>query len=189
VRSIRVAPSAVLLRAANREERDAIIRLMFVAYEEFEPFLTPENWALMMTNISRVVQEAREGDLLVAEIGGGIGGSVTYYPPGPKDYTRVPPEWAVIRILAVHPAWRRRGVARMLTDECLRRAREDQAPFVGLHTSELMHAARTMYEQFGFRRQRDFTHLGVGFTIYALAMQPSVPTLGAHAAAPEADRP
>ena len=184
-----MTPSAVLLRAANRDERDAIIRLMFDAYREFEPFLTPENWALMMANISRVVQEARQGDLLVAHVGGTIGGSITYYPPGPKDYTRVPPEWAVIRILAVHPAWRRRGVARMLTDECLRRAREDQAPFVGLHTSELMHAARTMYEQRGFRRQSDFTHLGVGFTIYALAMQLPAPTLGTRKAAPEEDRP
>lgn len=179
---------AVILRAANRDERDVIIRLMFDAYEEFEPFLTPDNWAQMMTNISRVVQDAREGDLLVAEISGEIGGSVTYYPPGPKDYTRVPPEWAVIRTLAVHPTWRRRGVARMLTDECLRRAREDQAPFVGLHTMELMHAARRMYEEIGFREQSEFTHLGVRFFVYALPLPPPAESLGARTASAEDDR-
>lgn len=179
---------AVLVRAANRDERDIIIRLMFDAYEEFEPFLAPENWTQMMTNISRVVQDARDGDLLVAEVSGSIEGSVTYYPPGPKDYTRVPPEWAVVRTLAVRPAWRRRGIARILTDECLRRAREDHAPFVGLHTSELMHAARTMYEEIGFQRQNEFTHLGVGFVIYALALSLPGERLGAHTAA-EGDRP
>lgn len=182
-------PSAVLLRTAKRDERDAILRLMFDAYEEFRPFLTPENWAQMMTNLSRVIHDAREGELLVAETGGSIGGTVTYYSPGPKDYTRVPPEWAVIRALAVHPAGRRRGIARMLTDECLRRAREDQAPFVGLHTSELMHAARAMYEQLGFLPQSDFTHLGVGFTIYALALQPPPPHWGARTPPSDDDRP
>lgn len=179
---------AVIFRAASRAERDVVIRLQFDAYEEFKPFLTPDNWAQMMTNISRVVQDAREGDLLVAEINGEIRGTVTYYPPGPKDYTRVPPEWAVIRVLAVQPAWRRSGIARRLTEECLRRAREDRAPFVGLHTSELMHAARTMYEQLGFRRQSEFSHLGVRFFVYALALPPPAAGSADPKGRPQGDR-
>lgn len=165
-------PVGVLLRAAKGDERDGVIRLMFSAYDEFKPFLTPENWQTMMFNLTRVIQDAREGELLVAEVFGELAGTVTYYSPGPKDYTRVPAEWAVIRALGVQPAWRRRGIARLLTDECLRRAHEDRAPTVGLHTSVLMHAARRMYEDLGFVPQSEFTHLGVGFTVYALSLHP-----------------
>jgi ribosomal protein S18 acetylase RimI-like enzyme len=163
--------SVALLRRARQDDRQAIMRLMVAAYEEFEPSLTPANWAQMMTNLERVVMTAGEDSLLVAETDGRLAGTVTYYPPGPKDYNRVPPEWSVIRALAVHPACRRSGVARMLTEECLRRARDDRAPFVGLHTSELMVAARTMYEGMGFQEQHTFTHLEISFSIYALALE------------------
>jgi GNAT superfamily N-acetyltransferase len=158
------------LRLARQDDRRAIAQLMVAAYEEFEASLTPANWALMMTNLERVVTSAGEGSLLVAEVDGRVGGTVTYYPPGPKDYNRVPLEWAVIRALAVHPACRRCGTARRLTEECLRRARQDHAPFVGLHTSELMVAARAMYEEMGFREQNEFTHLDISFSVYALAL-------------------
>jgi ribosomal protein S18 acetylase RimI-like enzyme len=79
----------------------------------------------------------------------------------------------VIRALAVHPACRRGGVGRVLTEECLWRARQDQAAWVGLHTSELMTAARTMYEAMGFREQHTFTHLDISFSVYALALEES----------------
>lgn len=165
-----VMPSVALLRPARQDDRKAIGRLMADAYGEFEAFLTPGNWAQMMTNLARVVMEAGDDQLLVAEVDGRLAGTVTYYPPGPKDYNRVPSEWAVVRALAVHPACRRGGLARMLTEECLRRARQDHAPFVGLHTAELMVAARAMYEGMGFRLQHTFTHLDISFSIYALAL-------------------
>ncbi len=159
-----------VVRLAGDGDRPAILRLMVDAYEEFEPALTPANWSQMINNLVRVVMTAGEPNLLVAETEGRLAGTVTYYPPGPKDYNRVPPEWAVIRALAVHPTCRGLGVARRLTEECLRRAREDQARWVGLHTSELMVAARTMYEAMGFRQQQSFKHLDISFSVYGLAL-------------------
>jgi GNAT superfamily N-acetyltransferase len=166
-----VTASTPAVRLARRDDRPAILRLIVDAYQEFEPSLTPANWALMMTNLERVILSAGKGNLLVADSCGRLAGTVTYYPPGPKDYNRVPAEWAVIRALAVHPACRRGGVGRLLTEECLRRARADQAGWAGLHTSELMVGARTMYEAMGFREQHTFTHLDISFSVYALALE------------------
>ena len=59
-------------------------------------------------------------------------------------------------------------MARALTDECPARARADRAPAVGLHTAEMMTAARTLYERAGFVHHEDFTHLDIGFSIYRL---------------------
>lgn len=166
----RTPRQAVEIRVAPPAEIPAVSRLVEAAYAEFEPYLTPANWARMTGNIARVVDAGGPGELLVAHLGGRLAGTVTYLPPGPKDYHRVPQDWAVIRVLAVDPALRGHGVARALTDECLSRARADRAPAVGLHTAEMMTAARTLYERAGFVHHEDFTHLDIGFSIYMLRM-------------------
>ena len=159
---------AVRVRSAAPAELPAVSRLVEAAYAEFEPYLTPANWARMTGNIARVVESGGPGELLVAYLGDQLAGTVTYLPPGPKDYRRVPQDWAVIRVLGVDPALRGLGVASALTDECLARARADGAPAVGLHTAEMMTAARTLYERAGFVHHEDFIHLDIGFSIYRL---------------------
>lgn len=157
------------------DERDQVQRVIDSSYAEFEAKWGVEPWTKAMTNLARVIASARPEELIVAEAGGRLVGTVTYYSPGPKDYNRVPQEWAVVRALGVEPAWRSRGVARMLTDECLRRARADRAPAVGLHTADGMDHARRMYEDLGFVRQEQFPHLGMRFWIYALQLDDRSP--------------
>ena len=154
------------VRSAVAADLPAVLRIVSVAYAEFEPWLTPANWARMMSNIAKVVEPGAPGRLRVARLGDQLAGTVTYLPPGPKDYQQVPSDWAVIRVLAVDPALRGRGVARALTEDCLALARADHAPAVGLHTAEMMVAARALYEGAGFVRHREFTHLGLRFCIY-----------------------
>ncbi|MGH3913070.1 MAG: GNAT family N-acetyltransferase [Pseudonocardiaceae bacterium] len=156
----------VEVRPAVRSELSAVCRLVSAAYAEFEPYLSPLNWARMTANIIRVIESGASGQLLVAHLAGRLAGTVTYLPSGPKDYRRVPQDWAVIRVLGVDPALRGHGVARALTEECLARARAERAPAVGLHTAEMMTAARALYEGIGFVRQDDFTHLDIRFCIY-----------------------
>lgn len=158
------------VRDALPTELPAVRRLVTEAYAEFEPRLTAPNWATMTGNIAKVVDAGAAGDLLVALLDGRVAGTVTYLAPGPKDYRRVPQEWAVVRVLAVDPALRGRGVARALTEECLNRARRDRAPVVGLHTAEMMTAARTLYERVGFVHHEDFAHLGLRFSIYRMTL-------------------
>lgn len=160
--------SSIEIRMATSAERPAVRSLVRVAYAEFEPYLTPANWARMSANIARVIEPDAPGQLLVACLADRLAGTVTYLPPGPKDYHRVPQEWAVIRVLGVDPALRGRGVARALTEECLARARADRAPAVGLHTAEMMTAARTLYEAAGFVHHEDFIHLDLTFSIFML---------------------
>lgn len=158
------------IRPAVRSELPAVSRLISAAYAEFEPYLSPPNWVRMTGNIARVIESGAPGELLVAYLAGQLAGTVTYLPPGPKDYQRVPQDWAVIRVLGVDPALRGRGVARALTEECLARAQADHAPAIGLHTAEMMVSARALYEGAGFIRQDDFTHLDIRFCIYRLWM-------------------
>ncbi len=163
-------PQVIEVRAAVAEDLAIVRRIVTAAYAEFEPWLTAANWARMTSNIAKVIEPGAPGLLRVAQLGDRLAGTVTYLPPGTRDYQRVPPEWAVIRVLGVDPELRGRGVARALTEDCLTLARADHAPAVGLHTAEMMVAARALYEHAGFVHQHDFTHLDLRFSIYMRPM-------------------
>lgn len=162
--------AGIRVRAAGPADRSAVRALVRAGYAEFRAAVGPVHHATMATNLDRVVLTASPHRLLVAGLGptGPVAGTVTYLAPDHPDYDHVAQDWAVIRALAVHPGARGRGLARALTDTCLARARADGAATVGLHTAELMTAARTLYEGLGFTVARSFGHLGVRFLVYRL---------------------
>jgi GNAT superfamily N-acetyltransferase len=92
---------------------------------------------------------------IVAENDGAVVGAVLLYPPGAvanpggKPITR---EWPEVRLLAVAPAARGKGVARRLMEECIRRTRAAGAPGLTLHTADIMRVAMHLYERMGFSR-------------------------------------
>jgi ribosomal protein S18 acetylase RimI-like enzyme len=114
--------------------------------------------------LSRV---ASTGILLVAEEEGEVLGSVIYCPPGKSDIGFFPREWATIRLLAVRPSGRGKGVGLALTERCIEMAKEDKAIAIGLHTSDIMPTARRLYDRLGFRQESELpAHYGVRYWLY-----------------------
>lgn len=146
----RVSPS---LREARPDELDAIGEMMVVAYAEFTPPNPPPLWRAYEDEIRDVRSRLTAATLIVAEDAGQLVGAVTYYPDATKE-TNIswPASWAVFRLLALHPGARGRGIGRLLTEECIHRARAASSAAIGLHTTQLMHVARAMYERMGFVR-------------------------------------
>jgi ribosomal protein S18 acetylase RimI-like enzyme len=145
--------SSVSLRDARPDELDAIGEMMVAAYAEFVPPSHPPEWRAYEAEIRDVRRRLATAALIVAADGERLAGAVTYYPDATKE-TNVPwpASWAVFRLLAVHPEARGRGIGRLLTEECIRRARATGRAAVGLHTTHLMNVARAMYERMGFVR-------------------------------------
>jgi ribosomal protein S18 acetylase RimI-like enzyme len=145
-----------VLRDARAEELDEVGALMVAAYQEYLPPGLPPGWRAYRDEIRDVRRRLAESTLIVAEDASRLVGAVTYYPEGAKEtHTAWPPDWAVFRLLAVHPDARGRGIGRLLTEECIRRARAAGRVAVGLHTTDLMTIARAMYERRGFVRVPD----------------------------------
>jgi len=122
--------------------------------------MDPTSWAALSGAIDAGLSSDQEMERIVAVDGHEIVGSALLLPPSEDAYegfgVRVTaPE---VRLVAVDPAARGRGVARALMDECLRRARASGATESGLHTSRSMKAAIRMYEGMGFERapENDF---------------------------------
>src|SRR5207249_8898075 len=91
---------------------------------------------------------------------------VGFYPEASRSaLERWPVGWASIRTLAVLPDARGRGTGEALTRECIRRAHEQGAVAVGLHTNPFMAAANRLYKRLGFRRAHEFDiEIGEMFT-------------------------
>lgn len=160
---------AIELREALGDELEEAAALMVEAYQEYSSALRPGAWEAYARDIADVRRRLADSRLIVALDDGKVVGAVTYYPPRPQGTGEGwPAGWAGVRLLAVGPDARARGVGRRLMDECIARARADGAHTMGLHTTELMAVARAMYERMGFQRAPEFDfHPTPTFTVMA----------------------
>ena len=151
--------SEVNVRVAGQRDLESARSVLRAAYTEYEDAFPSANWVTYLEDILDLEGRAASSDLLIAEQGDKLVGCVSYFPPGSKaSYPsdafseRWPDDWAAIRLLAVDPAARGRGIGRSLTIACIERPRDQGAPSLGLHTTVPMAVARSMYERMGFER-------------------------------------
>jgi ribosomal protein S18 acetylase RimI-like enzyme len=140
-----------MIREALPEDLGRADRVACRAYAEYEADF-PE-WVPYLRRGVPMTELAREAQVLVAEVDGAIAGTVGYVAPHRPKHAVFPREWAALRFMAVDPAFRRRGVARALAEECARLARRDGAEVLGLFTSPAMVTAFSLYLKMGFTRQ------------------------------------
>ena len=129
----------------------------------------PAFWEGYRQNILVSLDDVGAAEQLVAEHDGAIVGTVLLYPPRRMQVSRsesLEMPWPEVRLLAVAPAARGRGVGAALMQECLRRVRRAGGRVLSLHTTDLMQTAVRMYERMGFVRapELDF-HPAPGVTV------------------------
>lgn len=152
---------ALRIRDARAGERDLIRDITLAAYAEYANLMEPGAWRLLEEAVHTGLAADDRAQRIVAEDEHGrIVGSVMLYPPAADSYTYAEAalSWPELRLLAVPPQSRGRGIGEALVHECVRRAREMGARDLGLHTSRSMRAAIRMYERLGFQRapEHDF---------------------------------
>ena len=78
---------------------------------------------------------------------------------------------AGFRLLAVDPSARGHGLGKLLTIECLNRARNKKLSQVIIHTTKAMQQAWNMYESLGFKRSEDLDFLQQGFPVFGFRLK------------------
>jgi GNAT superfamily N-acetyltransferase len=143
------------IRGARSSDRGAIEAVTLAAYEQYAA-LMPAHWQAYRQNILATLDAAKPEAQIVAEADGRIVGTVLLYPggsvlarPGGGSITLT---WPEVRLLAVEPGARERGIGAALMHECIRQARRSGAAALTLHTTDIMRAAMSLYERLGFRR-------------------------------------
>jgi GNAT superfamily N-acetyltransferase len=176
-----------VIRAARDDELEEVARVLASAFEQHRPRgagVDPSYkraFARYFEELVDVRGRREDAQLFVAVDSGLIVGTGTLYPPGRgPHYARAvgakpwPDDWASLRLLAVHPTHRRRGIGRALLDARVQRARDLGASFVALHTSEEFADARRLIRKGEWKRVPEFDHMpapGVRAEAYVVALR------------------
>lgn len=145
------ARDGVVVRTATPAEHPEVGELTYRGFghaDDRRP--DPEREALLHDAAAR----AAAGDLLVAvdEATGQLVGTASLLRPGSALNRQAQGDEAELRLLAVLPHARRRGVGWMLMDQAIERACAWGVPALVLDTGPGNHASQRLYHRLGFER-------------------------------------
>jgi predicted N-acetyltransferase YhbS len=143
---------ASAIRTANRDDIPEIASLIDAAFAPFRGHAPAAALDAYIDNSRSIGERWDEAEVLVAESGVRIAGTITFDADASREGLGLPQGWAGFRTLAVHPDMRGRGLGRLLVDQSLKKARRCGARTVGIHTASFMKAACDLYEKSGFLR-------------------------------------
>lgn len=120
-----------------------------------EGYADPATSPAYVEALADVAGRLADCEVLLAETNGRITGTVTVAEPGTRSADIARPGEVEVRMLAVAPEARGRGVADDLMAEVEERARRAGARAVVLSTDPVMRAAQRLYERRGYVRTPD----------------------------------
>ncbi len=161
----------MIIRKALESELPFIRDQRVLSYEEHAAKIPEGHWEALKQGITSNVDSQPGIELLVAVVDNEILGSVALFPAKIEAYEGYVEavDYPEIRMLAVSPAARGKGVATALISECIKLSKGKGHHSVGLHTGEFMDKAMRLYERIGFERlpQYDFEPADDGIVVKA----------------------
>jgi GNAT superfamily N-acetyltransferase len=161
----------MIIREALDKELPYIREQRVSAYVEHAAKIPEGHWLALKQAILSGGDRLPGVERIVAEIDGKIAGSVVLFPANTDAYEGNVDvqDYPEIRMLAVSPEMRGKGVASALVAECIQRAKVRGYQAIGLHTGEFMETAMKLYETMGFERlpQYDFEPADDGIIVKA----------------------
>lgn len=165
------------IRNAVPEEFENIGKLMVEVYSHLDgfpkPFEQPEYYN-MLANIGAFTNNP-ETELLVAispdnKIAGAVVflGDMKYYGSGGSATQEQ--NASGFRLLAVDPSTRGHGIGKLLTNECIKKAKNKKSNQLIIHTTSSMQTAWKMYENIGFKRSDDLDFIQGELPVYGFRL-------------------
>lgn len=151
------ADQPISIRSARARELSEIAALYAPALEPYRG--SGSDWILdaYLAELMDVRPRFEEAEVLVAEHGGRIRGTIAFYADVRLEgWSNLPAGWAGFRALAVHPRMRGAGIGEALIRHCVQRTRDVGAETLGIHTITLLTDAVRLYGRVGFVRCPEF---------------------------------
>lgn len=152
----------VTIRNAVREEYARIGQMLVDVYSAIEGFPKPDEqprYYEMLKDVGALSSKPKTEVIVAVSDSGEIHGSVVYFGDmkyyGSGGTATQEPNASGFRLLAVNNISRGIGIAKLLTLECIQRARNKNRNTVVIHTTHAMMNAWRMYEKMGFVRASD----------------------------------
>jgi GNAT superfamily N-acetyltransferase len=159
----------IKIRDYQRSDAEDVNRIAVAAFSQF--CNQYQDWPAMLAGLSKTSDLSATGEVIIAEFQNRLAGAVAYFGPHSRKAPFFDQQWPVIRMLAVDPAFRGKGIGRALSKECIARAKRDGSPIIALHTSPIMTVALPMYLKMGFVKAYDAPPIfGVAYAVYTKAL-------------------
>lgn len=167
--------SIITIDTLRESEKKAVGRLLVESYSQFKyAYEKHSDWLAYAEDLANSVNNPFVDRFLVARDGEEVLGTVqlfsnsetAYNNPDLKIYS------PIIRMLAVSPTARGKGIAQALLKESMNYTREQGADCIYLHTSDKMAEAIRLYEWLGFKRDasKEFRKLNFLVKCYRLEL-------------------
>jgi GNAT superfamily N-acetyltransferase len=151
-----------IIRNAKPEEFSDIGKLMVGVYSQLEGFpkeTEQPNYYKMLANVGELTSKPATELLVAVSPDNHIAGAVVYFSDmkfyGSGGTATQEQNAAGFRLLAVSNSMRGKGIGKLLTQECVRKAKEKNLAQMIIHTTKSMQTAWKMYEGVGFKRSED----------------------------------
>lgn len=155
-----------IVRNAKPEEFEETGKLMVRVYSQLEGFPKQDeqpDYYRMLANIGELTKKPETELLVAVSVDHKIKGAVVYFSDmqyyGSGGTATKEKNAAGFRLLAVDGSARGKGIGKLLTNECIRKAKEGQLSQVIIHSTKAMQTAWKMYEGMGFKRSEDLDFL------------------------------
>lgn len=145
--------------------------LAIKAWTPFQKELTNENWEKLKANLyndnTYIELLKSTGFLCTTDKEEIIGIAFLVSSGNPTEL--FDKDWSYIRYVSVAPDYVGKGIGKKLTESCIEHAKNTDEKTIALHTSEIMNAARHIYENLGFKILKEIEpRLGKRYWIYTL---------------------
>jgi GNAT superfamily N-acetyltransferase len=165
------------VRNAMPGEFGEIGKLMIQVYSQLEGFPKESeqpNYYKMLANIGEFTDKPGTELLVAVSAVDKIAGAVVYFSDmkyyGSGGTATQEQNASGFRLLAVDPLARGEGVGKLLTNECIRKAKDLKLYQMIIHTTMAMQTAWKMYENLGFKRSEDLDFMQGELPVYGFRL-------------------
>ena len=166
-----------IVRNANPSEFAEIGQLMIEVYSQLEGFpkqTQQPDYYLMLANVGSLTLKPHTELLVAVTPDEKIAGAVVYFADmkqyGSGGTATLEQHAAGFRLLAVNPRYRGQGIGKLLTYECIRKAKVQKRAQMIIHTTMAMQTAWKMYEKIGFKRSEDLDFMQGELPVYGFRL-------------------
>ena len=157
----RLISNQIIVRELVSEDVEAVRQLLIESYQQYEHYFTPQAWEEYSHRIVSSIDNPNVDIILVAKHEQQVVGTLQLFRSGVQAYEI--PELQIlapiIRLVAVHPDARGRGVGKTLLDTAIQHVKAVGESSIYLHTTDFMVHAVHLYKKLGFKREqsKDFS--------------------------------
>lgn len=161
-------------RKGDQTDLNELKELGLITFGQYADQLLPEHWNTLRNNLQneeKLSELIHISQCFVCLHNHKIIGRAFLVPHG-HPTPIFEKEWAQIRMVGVHPDYVGKGIAKELTRQCIEEAKRLNETIIALHTSEMMNAARHIYESMGFKQIKEIEKLfGKRYWLYQLHLR------------------